>query len=100
MQLSIKIKANSSSDTKRSQNLMTTKLKKIATSKSANSQQAVKRNPKNRYPYTHRIEFLGVGKDENADRYIRWRVGNHVAVVSVASMIRDASETYVRVQRA
>ena len=54
---------------------------------------------KKTYPYTHRIEFLGVGKDENADRYLRWRVGNVEVVVSVASLIRDASDTYVRLQR-
>ena len=61
---------------------------------------SAKGDPKKTYPYTHRIEFLGVGKDENADRYLRWRVGDFVAVVSVASLIRDASDTYVRLQRA
>jgi len=61
---------------------------------------SAKGDPKKTYPYTHRIEFLRVGKDENADRYLRWRVGNFVAVVSVASLIRDASDTYVRLQRA
>ncbi len=67
----------------------------------AGSQAArAKGDPKKTYPYTHRIEFLGVGKDENADRYLRWRVGDFVAVVSVASLIRDASDTYVRLQRA
>jgi hypothetical protein len=59
-----------------------------------------KGDPKKTHPYTHRIEFLGVGKDENADRYLRWRVGDFVTVVSVASLIRDASDTYVRLQRA
>src|SRR5271166_78438 len=61
---------------------------------------SIEGDPKKTYPYTHRIEFLGVGKDENADRYLRWRVGNFVADVSVASLIRDASDTYVRLQRA
>jgi hypothetical protein len=54
---------------------------------------------KKTYPYTHRIEFLGLGKDENTDRYLRWRVGNVEVVVSVAGLIRDASDTYVRLQR-
>src|SRR5271165_87754 len=51
---------------------------------------SIEGDPKKTYPYTHRIEFLGVGKDENADRYLRWRVGNFVADDSVASLIRDA----------
>jgi hypothetical protein len=28
---------------------------------------------KKNYRYTDRIEFLGVGVDENTDRYVRWR---------------------------
>jgi hypothetical protein len=55
---------------------------------------------KQKFPHTHKVEFLGVGKDENADRYLRWRVGDFVAVVSVASLIREPSDTYVRLQRA
>ena len=54
---------------------------------------------KEKYPYTHKIEFLGVGKSENGDRYLRRRVGTDVALISVPKLLSDATEEFVRLQR-
>ena len=52
------------------------------------------------HPFTHEIEFLGVGKARNGDRYLKRRVGTDVALVSVAKLLSDPKEEYVRLQRA
>jgi hypothetical protein len=54
---------------------------------------------KKEYRFTNKIDFLGVGKSENGDRYLRRRVGQDVALISVAKLITNAPEEYVRLQR-
>jgi len=54
---------------------------------------------KDAWKYTSKIEFLDVGEDENEDRYLRWRIGDSVALISIANVFRDPTEVYVRLQR-
>jgi hypothetical protein len=51
-------------------------------------------------PQAQKVEFLGVGASANGDRFLKRRVGNDVALISVAKLITKPSEEYVRLQRA
>ncbi len=51
-------------------------------------------------PQAPKIEFLGIGASANGDRFLKRRVGNDVALISVAKLITNPKEEYVRLQRA
>jgi hypothetical protein len=46
------------------------------------------------------VEFLGVGRSADGDRFLKRRVGSHVDLISVAKLISNPPEEYVRLQRA
>jgi hypothetical protein len=59
-------------------------------------------NPSERSPaakYTNKIEFFGVGANESGDRFIKRRIGQSAALISVAAILENANEEYVRLQR-
>ncbi len=56
--------------------------------------------PKGTYKYTSKIEFLGRGKSENGDRFIKRRIGEDVALISVAKLFAQPNDEFVRLQRA
>jgi hypothetical protein len=49
---------------------------------------------------TRSVEFLGVGTSADGDRFLKRRVGSHVDLISVAKLISNPTEEYVRLQRA
>ena len=49
---------------------------------------------------TRGVEFLGVGTSADGDRFLKRRVGSHVDLISVAKLISNPTEEYVRLQRA
>ena len=49
---------------------------------------------------TGRVEFLGVGESDAGDRFLKRGVGSHVDLISVAKLISNPTEEYVRLQRA
>jgi hypothetical protein len=49
---------------------------------------------------TRSVEFLGVGRSAKGDRFLKRRVGSNVDLISVAKLISNPTEEYVRLQRA
>jgi hypothetical protein len=51
-------------------------------------------------PSAPAIEFLGVGASANGDRFLKRRIRKNVALISVAKLISNPTDEYVRLQRA
>jgi hypothetical protein len=72
---------------------------KLLTSKMG-AKDALKESSKEAYPHTSKIQFVGVGASENGDRFLRRRIRDQEALVSVAKLISNPNDEFVRLQRA